>query len=191
MLDPDIHLNKTVDNNLWFFACEVYSRPRVADACLTLQDRDGVDIPLLLCCCWAGYHYGELSPELLQQASSFSKGWSANTTKPLRTIRRDMKTSYSKQWPVSEDSWFSLREQVKQLELESEKSVFDGLHSLIDSSMQGLSTNKPSIAASIRNVEHSFPVVSNGDNVKELLSELLAAIYQKPANELRSLFEGK
>ncbi len=36
------------------FACALYARPGVAAACLRLQDRHGVDVPLLLALVWHG-----------------------------------------------------------------------------------------------------------------------------------------
>lgn len=171
MLDADANLKKAVDDNLWVFACEVYGRPEVGDACLTLQDRYGVDIPLLLFYCWAGYHYGELSPELQQQASSFSKGWSSNTTKPLRTIRRDMKTSYSQQWPVADTDWSSLRVQVKNLELLSEKLMLEGLSRLIKEKVNKLKepSEQAIISAAIANIKNGFNVNSDQDAAGHVL----------------------
>ena len=41
------------DGRFWAFSLEVYGRPGVAPACLALQDRHGLDVNLLLFCCWA------------------------------------------------------------------------------------------------------------------------------------------
>ena len=188
MLDSDIHFKKTINDNLWVFACEVYSRPTVDDACLTLQDHYGVDIPLLLCCCWAGYHYGELSPELLQQASSFSKGWSANTTKPLRTIRRDMKTSYSQQWPVPDTDWASLRAQVKNLELASEKLMLEGLSRLI--SEHAKKHDEPSrqsaILTAIANIKNTFSL-DKDERAVDCVLGILKQVFNESKQDLKIL----
>ena len=41
------------DGRFWAFSLDVYGRPGVAPACLALQDRHGLDVNLLLFCCWA------------------------------------------------------------------------------------------------------------------------------------------
>ena len=38
----------------WQFSGAVYAHPGVAEACLDLQDRHGLDVNLLLFCAWAG-----------------------------------------------------------------------------------------------------------------------------------------
>ena len=39
---------------LWDFAVRLYAEPGVGEACLALQDRFGVDVPLLLWAAWLG-----------------------------------------------------------------------------------------------------------------------------------------
>src|SRR5262249_40267230 len=40
--------------NFWNFSLKVYGRPGVAAACIALQDGLGLDVNLLLYCCWHG-----------------------------------------------------------------------------------------------------------------------------------------
>ncbi|MFB3151067.1 MAG: TIGR02444 family protein, partial [Alphaproteobacteria bacterium] len=42
------------DNPCWDFALVVYRRDGVAEACLALQESQGVDVNVLLFCCWLG-----------------------------------------------------------------------------------------------------------------------------------------
>ncbi|MGH1441442.1 MAG: TIGR02444 family protein [Cellvibrionaceae bacterium] len=158
--------NTSDSDHLWSFACEVYSNSSVAEACLALQDRYDVDVPLLLFCCWAGRDYGELPKELLQQALSFTKAWSSNTTKPLRAIRRDMKTSYSPQWPVSDTDWSDLREQVKRAELASEKLMLDGLSRLILDSSYAAGAEHSGIVAAVLNIKYCFQFSSASNSTQ-------------------------
>ena len=49
--------------SFWAFSLEFYARPGVAEACLALQDRHGLDVNILLLCCWLGWSgRGRLSP---------------------------------------------------------------------------------------------------------------------------------
>lgn len=44
------------DNPFWEFSLAFYERPRVANACLVLQDEYGLDVNVLLLMCWCGLH---------------------------------------------------------------------------------------------------------------------------------------
>jgi len=153
---------------------------------LQLQDQYGIDIPLLLFCCWSGGRYGELSSALLEQAVSFSKGWSANSTRPLRAIRRDMKTSFSAQWPVSELDWSALREQVKALELKSEELMLNGLDTLLSD----MPVKSGGVAASIKNIKHCFQLSVNTPLI-ELLLPLLVAVFEESTESVQLLLNSE
>lgn len=190
-------MNTVSDHNLWAFACEVYSQSGVADACIHLQDHYGLDVPLLLFCCWYGRYYGELSPLQIQQALSFSKGWSANTTQPLRAIRRNMKSSYGQQWPLAEGEWLSLREQVKSAELESERLLLQGLSQLAsdEAAYENMANqcktnqykanqykaNQYKTKAAMVNIKQCFDIIfdlKNNGNAVEFLLEIFKAVFE-------------
>jgi len=128
-----IFMTKTVTTNpsLWDFATAFYAKPNVQSACLILQNTAGVNVPLLLSCCWVGKYYGELPSSLATQVSQFAADYSKLSTEPLREIRIKMKHSYNPQWPIEGDDWQALREQVKVIELYSEKLLLQGLEQLL------------------------------------------------------------
>lgn len=111
----------------WDFACRVYQKNGVADACIQLQDQHNINIPLLLFCCWAGQGYTALSPQEIQTLKQFSENYSQQTTQPLRQIRREMKQGYNSEWPITQADWEALRGQVKKLELETERVLIISL----------------------------------------------------------------
>jgi uncharacterized protein (TIGR02444 family) len=106
------------------FAITVYRQPEVADACLTLQESMGLDVPILLYCAWFGCFYGEMKEAVLFQAIEVSTSYANSVVKPLRHTRRWMKdATQSRSGLLTADnlsSWQILREQIKAIEISSE-----------------------------------------------------------------------
>ena len=118
--------------SLWNFAQEIYALPKVEQACLTLQEQYHCNIPLLLFCCWSGLNYGALADVRLEQAQALSDALTNTATRPLRQLRREMKSAYDPSWGVAQSEWFTLREQVKRVELRSEKLLLNNLERLLE-----------------------------------------------------------
>ncbi|RMD63355.1 MAG: TIGR02444 family protein [Alphaproteobacteria bacterium] len=78
-------------NPFWAFSVDLYGRPGVAAACLALQDRRGVDVNLLLLCCWAAAHGRRLRREDLSRLDAHVAPWRDAVTRPLRAVRRWLK----------------------------------------------------------------------------------------------------
>ena len=80
------------DNPFWDFSLATYGRPGVAAACLGLQDRHGIDVNVLLFCCWVGASGGGvLGPAEMAAALAVAGPWQRDVVVPLRRIRRDLK----------------------------------------------------------------------------------------------------
>ena len=76
----------------WDFALDVYRRPGVSDACLALQERDHVDVNLLLFVCWVGASGGgRLSRDEIERCRDTVAAWHDTVVKPLRGVRRTLK----------------------------------------------------------------------------------------------------
>lgn len=110
------------------FAVSVYSETGVAEACLTLQDENNVDVPLLLFCGWYGACYGRLPSEQLTLATGISRQLGAHLIKPLRQTRRWMKTHSVE--ADTEQRWNTLREEIKRAELSAELLMLDTLSAM-------------------------------------------------------------
>ena len=94
---------------LWQWALEVYARPFVAEACLSLQDAHGQNVPYLL---WA---------------ARLVKRWDAEVGAPLRAVRRAIKPA----WPgIDDDAREVFRDTVKDTELAGEKVLMESLEAL-------------------------------------------------------------
>jgi len=105
----------------WEFSVRTYSQAGIADACLALQDEHGADVNLLLYCCWAGWHSAALDEAEFERALSFSQIWSGQVVRPLRSIRRWMKSDGCCDAMVDVKACMDLRESIKATELRAEK----------------------------------------------------------------------
>jgi uncharacterized protein (TIGR02444 family) len=111
----------TVPLSFWAFSLAVYADPGVQAECLTLQDRDGVDVNLLLFCAYAGARHGVIlqNADLRQAAEQVAK-WQDEIVKPVRKTRRTLKSFTATTSPIA-SSAAMLLEQIKGLELEAER----------------------------------------------------------------------
>ena len=105
---------------IWEWVLEAYGRPGVPEACLTLQDRYGQITSLLL---WA-VHAEVKDPALLQRAVAATKAWDRTALVPLREVRRALKPALP---PFDDRAREALREEVKGLELASERLLIETL----------------------------------------------------------------
>lgn len=106
-----------LDNPFWHFCVDFYAKPQVADACLELQNRGGVDVNVLLFGIWLGSAFAHpLSAEEIGQIAQTTEPWNASVVRPLRELRTHLKPRAQHDMAVSQ-----LRQQVKDSELFAEK----------------------------------------------------------------------
>jgi uncharacterized protein (TIGR02444 family) len=103
---------------LWDFALRLYKAPDVADACLALQERNGVDVPVLLFAAWLKQSSIALSPAKTVQIIGLVDEWRDEVVAPLRAIRQRMKTGPK---PGPDKHTETLRDAVKAAELSAER----------------------------------------------------------------------
>jgi uncharacterized protein (TIGR02444 family) len=110
---------------LWQWALEVYARPSVAEACLSLQDGHGQNVPYLL---WAAWRASEgRGADAGRAAARLVKRWDAEVGSPLRAVRRAIKPA----WPAIDDgAREDFRNAVKAVELHGEKVLMESLEAL-------------------------------------------------------------
>lgn len=106
--------------SLWTWALETYALDGVPEACLALQDEHGQNTPFLLWAIWAE----TADPHLLARAAAASRAWDAVAVKPLRAVRRALKSA---QPPIDDDAREALREDVKAAELHAERVLLETL----------------------------------------------------------------
>jgi uncharacterized protein (TIGR02444 family) len=114
--------------SLWAFAVDLYAAPGVAEACLALQDRHGCDVNVLLFAAWMGaVHRGAITPAEMAEAVANVQGWHAEIVRPLRSVRRRLKSGPP---PAPEESSESLRARIKGIEIEAERIELAALERL-------------------------------------------------------------
>ncbi len=131
------------DSPFWDFSLELYRRPGVAEACLALQERHGLDVNLLLFCCWAGRHGRALSAADIAGLVAVAGDWQGQVVRPLREVRcwlRDRRAAFDE---LAE----ALRAEIKARELDAEHIE----HLLLDRALP-ISPAAPSAAAAAGNL---------------------------------------
>jgi len=71
----------------WNFSGQIYSQASVKECCLTLQNRHGVDINLLLLCRWVDQQQLMIAEAALQELMTLSESWQTGQLNPLRAAR--------------------------------------------------------------------------------------------------------
>ncbi|MEQ8603560.1 MAG: TIGR02444 family protein [Marivibrio sp.] len=109
---------------LWRFALDLYAQEGVEEAALSLQDRHGLDVPLLLLCCFMGRHGVRATRETIQTLDQHARAWRSVAVEPLRDLRRRLKQDVG---AVSAERAAPFRDRVKALELEAERLQLETL----------------------------------------------------------------
>ena len=109
---------KFPDNPCWDFALLVYRRDGVADACLALQDGHGIDVNVLLFCCWLGESgRGGLSAKEMADALALVDRWHQDVVRRLRAVRAGLKGGFG---DIDVEYSDPLRGQIMASELDAE-----------------------------------------------------------------------
>lgn len=160
---------------LWDFALRIYAADGVADACLTIQDSWQADIPLLLYAGWMGTRGFQLTPAQMAQADDAIRDWREQVIRPLRTIRRRMKSGPH---PAPSDDSEALRTRVKAAELQAEKLQLQLLER--DLARLGMPDTPPdqAIAANVRVLvglfAQSTPAAPDSPAVRAVIAAMVA-----------------
>ncbi len=79
-------------HDFWDFSIRIYARPEVAQACLELQERHGLDVNVVLFCLWLGASgRGPLVGPELDQVLSAVADWHGRAVRHLRALRKWLK----------------------------------------------------------------------------------------------------
>ncbi len=98
------------------FAVALYGEAEVAANCLRLQDQYGLDVNVVLLCCWFGLRHGDIDEDLWGVIDTISRRWQSHLIKPLREARRWLKNpAFAPDAELAE-----LRERIAQNEIAAE-----------------------------------------------------------------------
>jgi uncharacterized protein (TIGR02444 family) len=142
------------DNEFWRFSLAVYKPPDVAAECLALQEAVGLDVNLLLFCAWLGTRVIVLSRSDIEAASRVVALWHNSVVRPLRGVRRHIKTQYG-------DALESLRSRVKDDELQAEQ-IEQAMLFAYAQGIQGASGGTDRRDTVARNVHEYISMMSGG-----------------------------
>ncbi len=137
-----------LENPFWAFSLAVYGRPGVAEACLALQDRRGLDVNLLLFCCWAGSGGRRLGARDMDRLEAAVGDWQRTVVAPLRAVRRRLKQPGE----GAGGETAGLRQAVKDCEFEAERIEQAMLHAALDGLPDGLGERADPAACAAANL---------------------------------------
>ena len=109
---------------LWEFSLALYSKEAVARACLQLQDRRGLDVNLILYCCWRARAGVRIAAPEIARADRSTKRWRRRVIQPLRALRRTLKVD---PLAMPATAVARARRMIAKAELEAERVAQHGL----------------------------------------------------------------
>jgi uncharacterized protein (TIGR02444 family) len=166
----------------WDFSLRAYGQPGVAQACLALQDEHGADVNLLLFFCWAESRGVGMDDATFQQALGFSRAWADKVVRPLRGVRRWMKSDGCSDPLADFDTCMALREAVKKVELRAEKSQQAALESMLLRQQSGGRQNHgiPAAAGTLLQRYCEAAGIAGSEEVRQKLAVILGAAALPP-----------
>jgi uncharacterized protein (TIGR02444 family) len=147
MAEVPISEAKKQASPFWRFSLRIY--PAVADTCLELQDRFGIDVNVLLFLLFAAHNGRKVDAAEVRGIISSVASWNESVVVPLRSVRRFLRSPPE---VIEQDATAALRQHVKQVELEAERLQQEGLYRI--QRLEQLGAPEPSREAAARsNVE--------------------------------------
>lgn len=166
-----------MSESFWDFSVRSYRTENVAEACLSLQDERGVDVNMLLYCCWFGVTRGQQQAEFFQNVFEFSESWAVQVVRPLRYVRTWMKLAGCHDPRMPTETCMEFREKVKGVEFTAEKIQQDVLESLTVSIVEKDLALADQLGAIAKNIHQYFATVNiiTDDFVRERLLTIIQA----------------
>ena len=115
-------MDPALDSPFWAFSLKVYGADGVAEECLGLQERLGLDVNLLLFAAFMGAVEGvKLDANDVVATEGEVAAWHAEAVRGLRIVRRALKPASLDERNPLRAAAAGLRAQVKTAELEAER----------------------------------------------------------------------
>jgi uncharacterized protein (TIGR02444 family) len=171
-------------NPLWDYALELYGSEGVEAACLELQERHGLDVNLLLLCCWLAERGIAADEAALRQIVEMTDVWQEEVVRPLRAVRSRLKARLSAPQPESITAHWpelaaALRQRALALEIDGERLEQLRLAELV----AGLAPSAtPGVALAVANLQR-YRRFTAADR-PPLMTLLQAAFPDGPPSEL-------
>jgi uncharacterized protein (TIGR02444 family) len=128
---------------LWDFSLSLYGQDGVSQACLSLQNESGVDVPVLLYAAWLGQFSIGLSPSDTAKIARSVAPWRQEVILPLRNLRTRLKSGPR---PGPSERTETLRNAVKAAELSAERIELEALEA------EGRQLRQPTDGSPLKNM---------------------------------------
>jgi uncharacterized protein (TIGR02444 family) len=128
-------------SDFFAYSLAVYGRAEVARSCLALQNREGLDVNLILFCLWAATKGRRLEDREITDLIDAVAAWQQGVVATFRDLRRWLKD----QQAGSDAEWVALRDNAKRRELEAEEIEQRRLEAYLE--MPAVAPPDPAIAA--------------------------------------------
>lgn len=132
------------DSAFWQFSLALYGRPGVPDACLRLQDECGVDVNVMLYLLYVASVGRLIDSDDIDQIEALAASWREEIVRPLRGVRRRLKTPPAH---FQNDASEGLRSAIKRVELEAERLQQLALERDLPAHALGTASNDASLCA--------------------------------------------
>ena len=142
--------------NFWDYSVATYRKAGVAEACLHLQEKLGIDVNVLLYCCWYGCTRGTLDGPAMHRILSFAEPWAENVVRPLRAARTWMKAVGCDPPFVPGDECMALREEIKRTELKAEHLQENRMQALTRGAAPQDRDTMSQVRATVANIHRYF-----------------------------------
>jgi len=109
-----------LESAFWDFSLKLYARPGVAESCLALQERCGIDVNLLFCCLWLGLRGERLAERDVGELADRVRALHEGVVKPLRQARTVLKDLLAREDESFRAVIGTIRSAVKKSELDAE-----------------------------------------------------------------------
>jgi|SRR5579884_3917504 uncharacterized protein (TIGR02444 family) len=109
---------QTETTPFWRFSLHFYRHAGVSDACIALQDEQGVDVNLLLFLFWLADDGRQLAAEDVKKLDDAVRDWRNLTIIPIRDTRRRLKGARTVVDAAAQEVF---RNKVKAIELDAER----------------------------------------------------------------------
>lgn len=157
----------------WRFSLKFYRLPKVAEACIALQDGAGVDVNLLLFLLWQAAEGRVLTKADVEALEGRIAPWRNMTVVPLRNVRRALRTPPPLLAAATAQAY---RNRIKAVELEAERLQQEAMYELARASACGRATTSPRDAA--RENVAAYEAICAGKFPASAVETLLSAFAQ-------------
>ena len=161
----------------WEFSLAYYSRERVSAACLSLQNRRGADVNILLFCCWLATLNLKVEPGGLHAAIAAVEAWRRDVLEPLRSARRAVADQFPE---IAKSDRQSIKHGALSVELECERVAQEKI---------ALSATGGGAAGVVAVEDGSTPLQLASAALETYLDMVVGAPDDQDAEDLKALLE--